>query len=104
MSFAYNKNNSIKNIDSKQSISKNIFKETLTYIDKQWDEWNNNITKLNTDSNNLQRMYNEYNRDPKYLELRQQIINQIEIKKNHLLELEKIVINLKLQISSFKNN
>lgn len=104
MSFAYNKNNSIKNIDSKQSISKNIFKETLTYIDNQWDEWNNNITKLNTDSNNLQRMYNEYNRDPKYLELRQQILNQIEIKKNHLLELEKIVINLKLQISSFKNN
>lgn len=104
MSFAYNKNNSIKNNETKHSISKTIFKETLIYIDNQWNKWNDEILKLGKDSNDLQRMYNEYNRDPKYLELRQQIVNQIEIKKNHLLELEKIVINIKMQISNFQNS
>lgn len=93
---AYNK----KTNNSNSTFNNNIFKETLSYIDKQWDKWNNEISKLEQDCDNLQRMYNEYNRDNKYLELRQDIINIIEFKKSQLLELEKTILNIKMQIAS----
>lgn len=92
----YNKNTN----NSKSSFNNNIFKETINYIDKQWDKWNNEISKLQQDCDNLQRMYNDYNQNNKYLELRQDIINIIEFKKNQLLELEKTILNIKIQIAS----
>jgi hypothetical protein len=93
---AYNK----KTNNPNSTLNNNIFKETISYIDKQWDKWNNEISKLEQDCDNLQRMYNEYNRDTKYLELRQDIINIIEFKKSQLLELEKTILNIKMQIAS----
>ena len=92
----YNKNTN----NSKSSFNNNIFKETINYIDKQWEKWNNEISKLQQDCDNLQRMYNDYNQNSKYLELRQDIINIIEFKKNQLLELEKTILNIKMQLAS----
>lgn len=97
--FNYNKNNSVKNKDM-NGISKNVFKETISYIDNRWEKWNNEIKQLISDANELERMFNAYDRDVKYLQLKETIEKKIQIKKNNLINLEKILLDLKMNLES----
>jgi hypothetical protein len=90
-----------KNLDStNKNISKVIFKEALTLIDKTWDRWDSDITKLKNDLNTLDRMFNDYGKDKRYIELKEVIINTIAVKKNNLSQLEKLVLDVKTNIES----
>lgn len=90
-----------KNLDSSnKNISKVIFKEALTLIDKTWDRWNSDITKSKNDIETLDRMFNDYGKDKRYIELKEVIINTISIKKNNLSQLEKLVLGVKTTIES----
>ena len=111
MSFGNYSNQNIKNtqiekkkIEIETDISKNVFKESLKFLDKQWDIWNDDINKLKKDSSNLERMFNLYDKDPKYLELRNNIIKRIEQKKYLLCELEQRVLTIKLNINTITSN
>ena len=104
--------NTVKKTDtSKQShqkkanttISKNIFKESLVHLDKQWDKWTEEMNVLNSDAETLERMFNSYDKDSKYLELRDIIIKKIEYKKSLLYELEKQVIQIKININNSRS-
>ena len=95
--FNYNNNTNIKKKNN-TGISKNVFKETLSFIDNKWDFWNNEIKQLELDASELERMFNSYDRDPKYLELKTNILKKIEFKKNNLINLEKILLDLKIQL------
>lgn len=97
--FNYNKNNSLKNKDT-NGISKNVFKETISYIDNRWEKWNNEIKQLISDASELERMFNAYDRDVKYLQLKESIEKKIKIKKNNLINLEKILLDLKMNLES----
>ena len=99
-SNSYNNINSNSNKNSKNNISKNVFKESLTFIDSQWEKWNNDIQILNNDANTLQRMFSEYDKDVKYLQLRENILKKIEQKKILLNTLEKMILDIKVNISS----
>jgi hypothetical protein len=100
MSNTFNYNNT--NIKSKGNnitgVSKNVFKETLSFIDNKWEYWNNEIKQLESDAHELERMFNNYDRDPKYLELKTDILKKIEFKKNNLINLEQILLDLKIQL------
>ena len=88
-----------KNLDSSnKNISKVIFKEALTLIDKTWDRWNSDITKSKNDIETLDRMFNDYGKDKRYIELKEVIMNTISIKKNNLSQLEKLVLGVKTTI------
>jgi hypothetical protein len=90
-----------KNLDSSnKNISKVIFKEALTLIDKTWDRWNSDITKSKNDIETLDRMFNDYGKDKRYIELKEVIMNTISIKKNNLSQLEKLVLGVKTTIDS----
>ena len=90
-----------KNLDSSnKNISKVIFKEALTLIDKTWDRWNSDITKSKNDIETLDRMFNDYGKDKRYIELKEVIMNTISIKKNNLSQLEKLVLGVKTTIES----
>ena len=90
-----------KNLESSnKNISKVIFKEALTLIDKTWDRWDSDITKLKNDLNTLDRMFNDYGKDKRYIELKEVILNTISIKKNNLAQLEKLVLDVKTNIES----
>ena len=99
-SFSNSYNNINSNKKSKNNISKNVFKESLTFIDSQWEKWNNDIELLNNDANTLQRMFSEYDKDVKYLQLRENILKKIEQKKILLNTLEKMILDIKVNISS----
>jgi len=101
-SFKYgNTNNTQNNKNNDQiNISKKVFKETLTFIEEKWDKWSIDIEKLNKDSVSLQRMFLDYNKDNRFLELRQGVLKKIEEKKNMLLTLEKLVLNIKSQVNT----
>ena len=89
-----------ENKELPKNVSKNIFKEALKYLDNSWEKWNNDITKLKQDASTLDRMFNQYNKDTKFLELKQIVENNIEIKKKYLFELEKMVLSIKSNIES----
>lgn len=90
-----------KNLDSSnKNKSKVIFKEALTLIDKTWDRWDSDITKLKNDILTLDRMFNDYGKDKRYIELKEVIINTISIKENNLSQLEKLVLGVKTTIES----
>tara|TARA_Y200000002_G_C22557643_1_gene611087 strand:+ start:536 stop:841 length:306 start_codon:yes stop_codon:yes gene_type:complete len=90
-----------KNLDSSnKNISKVIFKEALTLINKTWDRWDSDITKLKNDIQTLDRMFNDYGKDKRYIELKEVIMNTISIKKNNLNQLEKLVLGVKTTIES----
>jgi hypothetical protein len=95
--FNSDKNNNNKN---NYNISKNIFQEGLNLINNTWDRWDKDITKLKDDSKSLNRMFNDYNKDKRFLELKNNIEKEIEIKKKYLLELENLVLQLKIKIES----
>ena len=95
--FNSDKNNNNKN---NNNISKNIFQEGLNLINNTWDRWDKDITKLKDDSKSLNRMFNDYNKDKRFLELKNNIEKEIEIKKKYLLELENLVLQLKIKIES----
>jgi hypothetical protein len=97
--FNYSKNTPVKAKDT-SGISKNVFKETISYIDNRWEKWNNEIKQLISDTNELERMFNSYDRDIKYLELKESIEKKIQIKKNNLINLEKILLDLKMNLES----
>ena len=99
-SFSNSYNNINSNKNSKNSISKSVFKESLSFIDSQWEKWNNDIELLNNDANTLQRMFSEYDKDVKYLQLRENILKKIEQKKILLNTLEKMILDIKVNISS----
>ena len=99
-SFSNSYNNINSNKNSKNNITKNVFKETLAFIDSQWEKWNNDIQLLNNDANTLQRMFSEYDKDVKYLQLRENILKKIEQKKILLNTLEKMILDIKVNISS----
>ena len=82
------------------NISKKVFKETLTFIEEKWDKWSKDIENLNKDSTSLQRMFLQYNKDNRFLDLRQGVLKKIEEKKNMLLTLEKLVLNIKSQVNN----
>lgn len=90
-----------KNLDSSnKNKSKVIFKEALTLIDKTWDRWDSDITKLKNDIQTLDRMFNDYGKDKRYIELKEVIMNTISIKENNLSQLEKLVLGVKTTIES----
>ena len=96
--------NNYNNINSKKNknsiISNSVFKESLNFIDSQWEKWNNDIESLNNDANTLQRMFSDYDKDVKYLQLRENILKKIEQKKILLNTLEKMILDIKVNISS----
>ena len=85
------------------AISKNVFKESLVHLDKQWDKWTTEMNVLKSDAQILERMFNSYDKDPKYLELRDSIIKKIEYKKSLLYELEKQVLQIKMNINNSRS-
>ena len=85
------------------AISKNVFKESLVHLDKQWDKWTIEMNVLKSDAQILERMFNSYDKDAKYLELRDSIIKKIEYKKSLLYELEKQVLQIKLNINNSRS-
>ena len=99
--FGYT-NNTTTNSSTKKNntISKKVFKETITYIEEKWDLWSKEIETLNNDCESLQRMFMEYDKDNRYLELRNDIHLKIQEKKSMLLTLEKLVLNIKGQIGN----
>ena len=70
------------------TVSKSVFKESLIHLDNQWDKWNNEMNELKKDASILETMFNKYDKDEKYLHLRDLIIKKIELKKSLLYELE----------------
>lgn len=94
MSFAYN-----KTTKKTVNVEKTFFKQTLESIEKKYDSWNNEINKLEKDCAELDRMFNEYNMDQRYLELKDNIKTRIQMKTNYLAELEKLVLEIKTKIS-----
>jgi hypothetical protein len=100
--FKYGNTNSSTNNKKNHNdkYSKKVFKETITFIEEKWDKWSKEIDNLNEDSESLQRMFIEYNKDNRFLELRAGIITKIHEKKNMLLSLEKLVLDIKSQISN----
>lgn len=99
--FGYT-NNTTTNSSTKKNntISKKVFKETITYIEEKWDLWSKEIETLNNDCESLQRMFMDYDKDNRYLELRNDIHLKIQEKKSMLLTLEKLVLNIKGQIGN----
>lgn len=96
-------NNAYKNVnsnDKRTSVSKTVFKEALIFIDSQWEILSSDINKLMEDSDTLQRMFAQYDKDIKYLELREIIIMKINEKKSILNSLEKMILDIKLSISN----
>ena len=73
---------------------------TRTYIEEKWDLWSKEIETLNNDCESLQRMFMDYDKDNRYLELRNDIHLKIQEKKSMLLTLEKLVLNIKGQIGN----
>lgn len=53
-------NSIVQNIDNNDKIS---FKESITGIEKYWNELNNDLEKKNKDIVELNRMYKEYQSD-----------------------------------------
>ena len=102
MSF-YQNNSKTSNTNLQLSSNKTVFKESLNFIDKKWDEWNNKIKKYEEDCNQLDRMFTEYNRDQKFLELKYSIIEKIKIKKEELAKLEQLVSNIKINVELVNN-
>jgi hypothetical protein len=102
MAFYQNKTKT-NNSNLQLSTNKTVFKETLNYIDKKWDEWNNKIIKYEEDCNQLDRMFTEYNRDQKFLELKYSIFEKIKIKKQELAKLEQFISNIKINIELINN-
>ena len=102
MAFYQNKTKT-NNSNLQLSTNKTVFKETLNYIDKKWDEWNNKIIKYEEDCNQLDRMFTEYNRDQKFLELKSSIFEKIKIKKQELAKLEQFISNIKNNIELINN-
>ena len=105
MSFAnYNNVNLKKNEDKKDkvvvNVPKNIFNEALNFLDKSWYKWNDDITKLKRDSLSLQKMYNDYDKNQTFLQLREELVKRIEQKKKFLFELEQLVLRVKTSIES----
>ena len=97
--MSFYQNNSKSNTSSLQIINnKTVFKETLNFIDKKWDEWNNKIKKYEDDCNQLDRMFTEYNRDQKFLELKYSILEKIKIKREEIAKLEQLISNIKINI------
>ena len=94
MSFAYNKTTT-----KAVTVEKTFFKQTLESIEKKYDSWNKEIEKLEKDCLELDRMFNEYNMDQRYLELKDNIKTRIKVKANYLSELEKLVLDIKTKIS-----
>jgi hypothetical protein len=95
-------NNTYKNVNSNNkntSISNTVFKEALNFIDSQWEKLNSDINKLMEDTETLQRMFTQYDKDIKYLELRENIIIKINEKKSILNSLEKMILDIKVSIS-----
>ena len=96
--------NNYNNINSKKNknsiISNSVFKESLNFINSQWEKWNNDIESLINDANTLQRMFSDYDKDVKYLQLRENILKKIEQKKILLNTLEKMILDIKVNISS----
>lgn len=102
MSF-YQNTSKTTNSNLQLSSNKTVFKETLNFIDKKWDEWNNKIKKYEEDCNQLDRMFTEYNRDQKFLELKYSIIEKIKVKKEELAKLEQLVSNIKINVELVNN-
>ena len=102
MSFGNFKNNK-NNTKTTNNISKTIFNETLSFIDDSWNKWNDDITSLKNDADSLQKMFNKYDKDPTFLQLREKILNDINVKKKYLIELEKLVLNVKSTIESSRD-
>ena len=102
MAFYQNTSNT-NNSNLQISSNKTVFKETLNFIDKKWDEWFNKINKYEEDCNQLDRMFTEYNRDQKFLELKYSIIEKIKIKREELAKLEQLVSNIKINIELINN-
>lgn len=102
--MAFYQNNTKKNTSNLQlSNNKTVFKETLNFIDKKWDEWSNKIKKYEEDCNQLDRMFTEYNRDQKFVELKYSILEKIKIKKEEIAKLEQLVSNIKINIELVRN-
>ena len=99
----YQNNSKTSNPNLQLSSNKTVFKETLNFIDKKWDEWNNKIKKYEEDCNQLDRMFTEYNRDQKFLELKYSIIEKIKVKKEELAKLEQLVSNIKINVELVNN-
>ena len=94
--FTNNRKEKTQNLN----LSKTIFKESLTLIEKTWDRWDKSITTLNNDIKTIDRLNNEYGNDIKYLELKDIIIKKINITKNNLAQLEKLVLEVKSSIET----
>lgn len=94
MSFPYN-----KTVSKPSTNEKTFFKQTLESIEKKYDLWNKEIEKLEKDCSELDRMFNQYNMDQRYLELKDNIRSMIKIKAGYLAELEKLVLDIKTRIS-----
>ena len=101
--MAFYQNTSKTNSNLQLSSNKTVFKETLNFIDKKWDEWNNKIKKYEEDCNQLDRMFTEYNRDQKFLELKYSILEKIKVKKEELAKLEQLVSNIKINVELVNN-
>jgi len=97
--MSFYQNNSKTNTSSLQIINnKTVFKETLNFIDKKWDEWDSKIKKYEDDCNQLDRMFTEYNRDQKFLELKYSILEKIKVKREEIAQLEQLISNIKINI------
>tara|TARA_X000000950_G_C13417039_1_gene458567 strand:+ start:143 stop:451 length:309 start_codon:yes stop_codon:yes gene_type:complete len=94
--FTNNRKEKTQNLN----LSKTIFKESLTLIEKTWDRWDKSITTLKNDIKTIDRLNNEYGNDIKYLELKDIIIKKINITKNNLAQLEKLVLEVKSSIET----
>ena len=94
MSFSYN-----KTVPKPTTNEKTFFKQTLESIEKKYELWNKEIEKLEKDCSELDRMFNQYNMDQRYLELKDNIRSRIKIKAGYLAELEKLVLDIKTRIS-----
>ena len=77
------------------TISKNVFKESLVHLDKQWDKWTNEMNALKTDAAILERMFNSYDKDSKYLELRDSILKKLNLKNHFYMNLKNKYFKLK---------
>ena len=62
------------------------------------------MIELKKDSSTLESMFNKYDKDEKYLQLRDDINKKIEFKKSLLYELEKQVIQIKMNINNSRRD
>ena len=92
-----------KNMIGKTGSDKNSFKESLTGIEKHWNDLNQDLEKKKKDLDDLERLDKIYNMD-EFEYIKDTVRQKIQVINSELINIQKIMWDVRTKILFYNSN